>query len=232
MKKALLLLLLSTSFSVIAQTQPAERANREEIVDDSFYSVRFGFTGGFLLSSVSGDNADSFDPRTSYHIGLTSRFRLGEESRFTIHPSIIYARQGYDFESDENTQFYEEDINSGSNLTIKLTYIHFPILLGYEVIDNLRVMGGPQIGFRFLSETELDPDESDTAASVIELEEYISDVDISLSIGAEYFLTPRVGLGIRYTRGLNNINGKADEGIAETEQFNNAFYVSATYLIR
>ena len=56
-------------------------------------NVTFGVKAGLNFACLSGDDAEDFDGRTSFHIGATAEFSLSET--FSIQPELLYSGQGF-----------------------------------------------------------------------------------------------------------------------------------------
>ncbi len=77
--------------------------------------IRLGAKAGLNLASVSGDDADGFDGRTSSHFGAVAHIGISE--KFAVQPELIYSAQGATADDD---------------ITAKLDYLNLPILAGFS----------------------------------------------------------------------------------------------------
>lgn len=117
--------------------------------------------------------------------------------QFKIQPEIQISFQGYENEVQES---------------ISLVYFNVPIMIKYFLSDQFNVHAGPQFGFLISAEDER--------------EDFLKSTDIGISAGAEYQLIEKVGIGGRYTMGLNNI---LDVSETTSEWKNRLFQFYATY---
>ena len=77
-------------------------------------NVTFGAKAGVNFASLSGDDADGTDGRTSFHIGATAEFSLSDT--FSIQPELLYSGQGFTTKQ------------SGVDITGKMDYINLPVM--------------------------------------------------------------------------------------------------------
>lgn len=79
--------LMFASTSALAQSDETVKTTRD---------IRFGVKGGVNFATVTGDDFDSPDSRTSFHVGLLGEFPVTE--MFSVQAEALYSGQG--FESD------------------------------------------------------------------------------------------------------------------------------------
>ncbi|MGS2740551.1 porin family protein [Sinomicrobium sp. M5D2P17] len=99
-------------------------------------SLHFGAKGGVNFASLSGDDADGFDGRTGFHIGLLAE--LGLTDKFSIQPEVLYSAQG--------AKLSDTDLN--------LDYVNVPILAKYYLTDGFSIQAGPQFGINVKDDWE------------------------------------------------------------------------------
>lgn len=146
--------------------------------------ISFGIKAGVNFSSVTGDNVDELDGRTSLHAGGV--VNIGISELFAVQPEVLFSAQG--------ATTSEEGIDA----TVKLDYINIPIMADFTVAEGFSLQGGPQIGFNMTSEVEWE-DETE------ELED-IESLDLGLGIGAQYRLPMGVFFQARYVIGMSDIS--------------------------
>lgn len=164
----------------------------------------FGIKGGVNVASLGGGNAyagigglSSFDSKVSFHVGGVVEVPISE--KIAVQPELLYSSQGsnWDFNS------------SGSSL--KLDYVNLPVMVKYYIIEGLIAEAGPLAGF--LLSTNADKDD-------------FKSLDIAIGIGAAYKIGDNLFFGLRYNKGIMNINDDPD--LNGTNR-NNVFQVSAGY---
>lgn len=152
-------------------------------------NFQIGVRGGLNFATVTGDDFDSPDSRTSFYAGLIAEAPLSD--RVSLQPEVFYSGQGFDITDEPN----EIDAQ------FQLDYIQVPVLLKLYLIDGLNIQAGPQFGFKINEEIDFEPAEDsgdfDTDA--------INDFDLQLSAGAEYKLGKSFFVQARYTYGLSEI---------------------------
>ena len=174
MKKVILLTaILMTGFAASAQTWS----------DD----VQFGVRGGLNFSTVTGDDFDSPDGRTSFYAGLLAELPLSD--LVSLQPEVFYSAQGY-------------DVSSGAvDSSYNLDYVQVPVLLKVYLIDGLNLQAGPQFGFKVNEDIDFDTNQGtldfDTDA--------VNTFDFQLSAGAEYKLFSKIFVQARYTYGFTDV---------------------------
>ncbi|MEM8998621.1 MAG: porin family protein [Bacteroidota bacterium] len=166
-----------------------------------FDDVGIGVRGGLNLSTITGDDFDSPDSRTSFYIGILAEFPLSE--KFSLQSELFYSAQGFDIG--------DEPLPDGSDAiydaTLKLDYIQIPILMKVYLAKGLNLHGGPQFGFNVNEEISIDiPGDDDLD---IELDDANS-FDFQITNGLEYKIKDVFLIQARYTFGLTDIIDDVD----------------------
>ena len=194
MKKLLLLTFILTAFTINAQ------------------DVTFGAKAGLNFASMTGDDADGFDGRTSFHLGVTAEIAVSDV--FSIQPELLYSGQGFtgsDSEDDGGTEI-------NLDITGRVNYLNLPIMAKYYVSDALSLEFGPQIGFLLSAESETDVSVTDTAtgvsaseSSTVDFKDDLKSTDFALNLGAGYKLDSGLNFGLRYSIGMTDVpDGDSD----------------------
>lgn len=159
----------------------------------------FGVKGGINVASIGGGTYTGFSglgSKISFHIGGVAEVPISE--KFAVQPELLYSSQGTKW-----------NVIGGSNL--KLDYINLPVLGKYYVLEGLSAEAGPVVGF--LLSTNGD-------------KENFNSLDVAFAIGASYKLNGHIFFGLRYNKGLLDIN--KNDTITVSNQ-NNVLQVSAGY---
>lgn len=155
--------------------------------------VSFGVKGGVNFATVTGDDFDSPDSRTSFHVGLLAEFPLND--MFSIQAEALYSGQG--FESDVDGGI----IGGDGKVEYQLDYINVPVLAKVYVVEGLSLEVGPQFSFKVNEEIDSDPNDDPGDLDLDEAESF----DFGLAGG----LTFQTNMGLfatgRYTIGLTDI---------------------------
>ena len=146
MKKiTLLLVAFAASLSLAhAQVRPGGAMSSTDYFRSSSDSRNngFGVKGGFNLTNVHGDDKGGIPGRenlNTFHAGVYAQFGLN--SKVAIQPELLYSRQGYRYDlttSGVAGNVTEQRVN-------RLDYLKLPVLLTYNIVDNVSVHVGPQV---------------------------------------------------------------------------------------
>ncbi|MGB7394863.1 MAG: porin family protein [Pricia sp.] len=174
------------TFSMFAVTLSAQTWS------DSF---QLGARAGLNFATVSGDDYDSPDARTSFFAGLVAEAPITD--RFSLQPEVFYSGQGFDITDDPNQPDAE----------FQLGYIQVPVLLKLYLIEGLNLHAGPQFGFKVSEEVDTQPFEGEGDFET----DSIKTFDFQLTGGLEYKLLGSFFVQGRYSYGfselIDNIDG-------------------------
>lgn len=153
-------------------------------------AASFGVKGGVNFATVTGDDIDSPESRTSFHVGVVGELPISE--MFSLQAEVLYSGQGFetDIEGEDN-----------SKVEYQLDYINVPVLAKIYVLKGLSIEAGPQFSFKVNEEVDSDPNNNpgDTNVDIAE------DFDFSVAAG----LTFQTEMGIfatgRYNMGITDI---------------------------
>ena len=166
--------------------------------------VKFGVKAGLNLASISRDDTEDLDGRTSFHIGGVVEIKITD--KFSFQPELLYSAQGA--KSTYEDQFEKDEI------TIKLDYINLPLMAKYYVAEGFSIEAGPQIGFLMNSEADydyIDKEDSEFSESgSLDLKDVTKDIDFGFNFGVGYKMENGLNFGARYNLGLSNINDDPD----------------------
>lgn len=169
-------------------------------------SPSFGIKGGLNLSTITGDDFDSPDMRTSFHIGAVAEFPLAD--MFSIQVEGLYSSQGFKTDLDVDNEDVEFQID----------YINLPVLAKIYVTKGLSLDVGPQFGFKVNEEIDTNPD-SDSG-------DFETDRVENFDFGVAGGLTFQSEMGLfasgRYIYGMTDI-------VEDTDAHNSVFQISLGY---
>jgi len=158
----------------------------------AFSQVKFGIkAGGNLTGATFGnvpDNVSVENPtmRLSYHAGGFSVIPVSE--RLSLLLEVLYSNKG--FTVDQEGYEYAK---------IHLHYINLPVLLNYEIIENLYLGIGPELGYLISGKSKFD-DRTEEVGYI-----YNKKFDVGIDAGIEYKFDTFFNIGLRYNYGLTNI---------------------------
>lgn len=177
----------------------------------------FGFRGGYNLAGIQGDNANSFQMRHGFHLGIAGELTLTKT--LSIQPEISYSQQG----ADQNSVFiFEEFPLIEGQPEAYYNYLNVPIMAKYYVIKGLSIELGPQIGFLLSAEQK-------TEGQDIDVKDQLKSIDFGVNVGIGYKLSNGLNFGIRYNAGLTNINNAS--GVTDKNRYGVA-QLSIGYFLR
>jgi len=158
-------------------------------------NTKFGIKGGIQLSSLIG-NIENETPKLGLQLGGFAEFRIAKG--LFIQPEILYSTQGGKYETSAVDYLYKQELNA--------SYLIFPIMLKYYVVDKVNLEVGPQIGFlleangnyKTRNGAEIFYSGNGSTKDIYKTE------NIGLNIGAGYDFTKNISAGIRYHFGMSN----------------------------
>ncbi|WP_400193214.1 porin family protein [Hymenobacter sp. B81] len=202
MKKIALLFSLGLLLSVGAQAQRGVEGVRKSTDYQTTPESRnngFGIKGGWNSSDFRGDDKKNYDNdanRQAFHAGFYAQF--GFTPKVSLQTELLYSRQGF--------VASRPGALNPNKYTTSLDYLQVPVMVVYNVVDNVSIHAGPQVSL------------------LINAKEGNQTVNIanrnynSLDYGAVFGLEGRVGparVGGRYVLGLADIynDSKTENGV-------------------
>ena len=169
------------------------------LLKDSF---AFGIKAGLNLGNLYGEDADNFENKFGPLFGVSIKYEFDND--WTIQPELLYTSKGGKFDDGD----YE--------MTWSFAYIEIPVLSKYKFINNygendFNVYFGPSGAFRLSSRSK--NIEQNGVVMPSENLDYISDMDICLIIGIDYFYNFEKFAfiwDVRYTGGLTSVDNSPE----------------------
>jgi outer membrane immunogenic protein len=145
--------------------------------------VRLGANVANQKYDVAGLTVSS-DAKLGILGGLYLTANLSE--KIAIQPELYFSSMGskVNFDGDEST--------------IKLGYLSVPVLLRYNITENVNLQLGPQLGFLMSAKAEADGDSGDIKDDLKGI-----DFGAALGLGVDF---GKFNGGLRYVAGLSDIN--------------------------
>lgn len=155
--------------------------------------AKLGGSLNALRTSDELDDVDDFDPndlfenRLNLQAGVFAQLKLAD--KFVFQPELLY-------KSKVQTMM---DANEGGELgdKFKTSYLAIPVLVGFQPVENLSILLGPEVGLALSAEFEAQ------GVSLDVKDNLESQLDLGLSLGVDYQLDLGIGFGVRYNHGLN-----------------------------
>ena len=190
--------------------------------------INFGAKAGVNFASITGDDTDDLDGRTSFHVGIVAEIVISD--KFSVQPELLYSSQG----ATSEDSYTEEDINIKEEGTVKLDYINLPIMAKFYVGEGFSLEAGPQIGFLMNSEIEMKLTASGAGVSesisvTEDLKDHIKGIDFGLNLGVGYKMENGLNFGARYNLGLSDANDDPEFFESDSYFKNSVIQVSVGY---
>ena len=160
---------------------------------NSDMSPSFGVKGGVNFATVTGDDFDSPDSRTSFHAGVFAEFPLA--SIFSIQVEALYSGQG--FKTDVNGGIF----GGNGKVEYQLDYINVPVLAKIYLIEGLSIEAGPQFSFKVNEEIDADANADGGDLDLNEAEDF----DFGVAAGLTFQTKMGLFASGRYTLGVTDI---------------------------
>ena len=186
----------------------------------------YGFKGGINLSSISGDGdkVSNYDTKASMNIGGYGLYKI--LPKLGIQAELLYSEQGFSDRFDSE----EVDIDEIKSLT-RMQYINLPVLASYNLIEQLWIEGGVQVGYLVNAEEEKETRFIDSSSQLISGTETIDQtstyesLELGLLGGLRYKLSQNFMVQARYEKSINDI----DKDLVG-DQFNEVWSFSVGFL--
>lgn len=181
----------------------------------------YGFKGGINLANISGDGTSSYETKTSMNIGGYGLYKI--LPKLGLQAELLYSEQGF---SDEYDRGFEK-----TERIIRMQYVNLPILASYNVIENLWLEGGLQVGYLVKAESEEetitidDLDAVNSETETIDRTDRYESLDTALTGGLRYKLNQNFMVQARYIQSINDINK-----FLQGDQYNSVFSFSVGFV--
>lgn len=144
-------------------------------------SSGYGVKGGFNFNNAGdldlGDINLSADTKTGYHLGLWGKFG----DNLYLRPELVYTNISSKYEGN----LFDTDFS--------MQKLDLPVLAGIHLLGPLHIFGGPSLQY------VIDSDLKDVDYRDVE-----NDFTVGIQFGVGLDLGERLGLDLRYERGLGN----------------------------
>ncbi|WP_026954795.1 porin family protein [Algoriphagus vanfongensis] len=155
--------------------------------------ITYGIKGGLNYSSTTFTN-DSYKTKGVFgvHIGGFGAYQI--QDKLVLHSELLFSTEGNDWEYLVGNQ------NTG---IMKMSLIRLPILLKYQLADNLYVEAGPQLSFLLSISQSIDDGE------YVDLKYLYDKVFFGYGLGLSYDLkqvSDLLTVGLRYSGNFSYIN--------------------------
>ena len=163
--------------------------------------TRFGLKGGLNIANIdlttNSTAPITFNSKATFNAGFIVEINVAP--KLYIQPEVIYSSQGatfnYNVSNGNQSIFTTNKINFG--------YINIPVIVKYDVAQNIFLEFGPQIGFLLNAELETSGNGRTVTQSFTQ---NVRDYDFGLNIGVGFNATKDLSISGRYYFGLTNID--------------------------
>ncbi|HEX9980718.1 MAG TPA: porin family protein [Flavobacterium sp.] len=197
-------LVLTSATATYAQNEADNTTDR---------SISFGVKGGVNFASISGDDIESPDSRTSFHVGGLVEFPLA--SIFSLQVEAMYSGKGFEYDNVLG--------DDGDHAELQLDYIDVPVLAKIYAFKGFSFEVGPQFSFLINEEFDYEPNSN---GGDIELDDSEFEADNKFDFGVAGGVSFQTDMGLfasgRYTYGLTEI-------YENTDAMNSVFQISIGY---
>ena len=156
----------------------------------------FGIKGGFTAAHFRGDDKKNYSDEgvyNTFHAGVYAQY--GFSNKFSIQPELLYSRQGFAGNNGLNS-------NVNGAYDTRLDYVQVPVLLVYNIFDNVSIHAGPQVSL--LTKVRENGVERKLANEDGKFNYAYKSLDYGLATGIEARVGP-ARIGGRYVAGFNDI---------------------------
>ncbi len=151
----------------------------------AFGQFNFGIKGGLNLTNTTSIVRDS-KMKAGLNAGLLSELKISK--KFIFRPELLYSLKGSktpatQFDDPGNTHFH---------------YINLPLLLGFQPINKLTLLAGPELGYLMNATSGFDGKSFDTT-------DHFEKPDIGAAFGLNYLLNSKFSAEVRYIYGFDGL---------------------------
>lgn len=176
-----------------------------------------GVKAGLNYTTLTGDDANNFDYRPGYTVGVTARRALND--LIGVQTEVLFTSKGAKREFDgSSTEIQEKQ---------RLNYIDVPVLFNVQT-NGLYFELGPQVSFLVKAKEIKEVSRSNsTTTSETEITDLPYPIDLGYAAGLGYRTNSGIGLGFRYTGSFKKL---FDEGLLEDLDIRNtSFQLTLSY---
>jgi hypothetical protein len=178
MRKIFLAIALTVFVSYLCSAQDKKRE-----------SIRpaFGILAGLTGSTITGDDDSYGKLLIGWQAGVLIMIDPGVTDKFIFSGEANVSSEG---------SKYDDVYASGK---VVLTYLNIPLMAHFRDPLGFFAEGGVQPGFLLSAKDKYDGNSDD-------YKDYVNGFDFGIPIGIGYMFVKRVGVNLRYTFGLSNMN--------------------------
>lgn len=187
--------------------------------------VSLAIIGGINFTTLTGDDADSFECLTCFHLGIAAMVPISE--LFAIQPELLYACMGSKYSEGgyiEPIETSGRTVTGELSGTYKLNYLLLPVMAKYEVVPGLSLEAGPQVGFLLSAEDDY---EFNGTSMTEDVKDFTKGIDFAFNAGIGYKFDAGYHVRARYMIGLTDVTDFEEPSNAEWK--NSGAFISVGY---
>lgn len=174
-------------------------------------ATSFGVKGGVNFATVTGDDIDTPDSRTGFHVGLMAEMPIA--NIFSIQAEALYSAQGFE---------YDFDGPDGDKVQYQLDYINVPVLAKFYLTKGLSIEAGPQFAFLVSEEIDYQPYSDDGDIDLQDTPAEAKNFEFGVAAGLTFLTDFGIFASGRYNMGVTEI-------VEDTNVKNSVFQLSLGY---
>lgn len=120
--------------------------NAQEADNTKSKAISFGVKGGVNFATLSGNDFDNPDSRTSFHVGVLGEFPIADI--FSLQVEALYSGQGFKYDFDGDL------VGGEGKVEYQLDYVNVPVLAKLYATKGLSFEVGPQFSFKVNEEND------------------------------------------------------------------------------
>lgn len=168
--------------------------------------VEFGIKAGLNYSQyrdASVFKRDLYEDKLGFYMGLFTSVKIYR--KFGLQMELLIASQKYNYVIDDlRAQLPDGSFVMSDYLTtVNETILAVPVVVKFQVMDNLFVESGAQLGYIIKRREKVKPSPLDVL-SIGSLLRDFKHADIGLALGAGYAFSKKIRFQARYILGLTN----------------------------
>lgn len=194
-----------------------------------FAQVKLGAKAGGMVSNLvtkgvgltSSNNQD--DAKLSYLLGAVVTFSIYD--RFSLQTELLYSNKGVRTDLD----------GISGTISDNYHYLSVPLLIRYQVTEQLGVGIGPELGYLLGAYQRSDV----SGSNPIPVDRFYKPWDVAVNLDVQYDLLEKLSLGLRYNLGVYDVtkryertDNRGDVFVLDNDVYNRSIQLSLYYWFR
>ncbi len=172
---------------------------QEDASNKDSMAFSWGVKGGVNFATLNGDDIESPDSRTSFHVGLVAEMPIADI--FSLQAEVLYSGQGAEYDYVVDLPF--EDPYT-VNQELQLDYINVPVLAKVYLFKGFSLEAGPQFSFLVNDEWDTNPT-GDDGDSPSPIRQTANTFEFGVAGGLTFQTEMGLFASARYNQGVSDI---------------------------